>query len=117
MEAIEAAFGARVDYAQILKTYRADEAGGASRADVRYTRGRVVSSVKRPIVGTPDEDKISTSYSERFNNTLRQQLSKRFVRLTLAYSKRVANMEAAVHLGVAYYNLCRIHDTLRTPRR
>lgn len=84
------------------------------RADDRYTRGRVVSSVKRPIIGTPDEHKISTSYSDRVNNTLRQQFSKRFVRLTLAYSKRVANMEAAVHLGVAYYNLCRIHDTLRT---
>mgnify|MGYP007013262409 CR=1 FL=1 len=35
VEAIEAAFGSRVDYAQILKTYAKDESSGASRDDDR----------------------------------------------------------------------------------
>lgn len=49
LEAIEQAFGRKVHYAQILKTYHADEAGGASRDDVRYSRGRVVRSVSVPL--------------------------------------------------------------------
>jgi IS1 family transposase len=112
LEAIEGAFGADVHYAQILKTYRADEAGGASRDDVRYSRGRVVRSVKRRITGTPDHDQISTSYVERLNLTTRMQV-RRFTRLTNAFSKRVANLRAAVALHFAHYNLCRVHETLR----
>lgn len=112
LEAMELAFGTRVNYAQILKTYRGDEAGGASRDEVRYSRGRVVRSVKRPITGTPDEARISTSYVERGNLTLRMQ-QRRFTRLTNAFSKRVRNHRAAVALHFAHYNLCRVHMTLR----
>ncbi|MEZ4408332.1 MAG: hypothetical protein R3A52_17920 [Polyangiales bacterium] len=112
IEAIEAAFGTRVQYAQILKTYRADEAGGASRDDVRYSRGRVVRSVKRTIAGTPDEENISTSMVERQNLTVRMS-QRRFTRLTNAYSKCFANLGHAVALYVAHYNLCRVHMTLR----
>lgn len=112
LEAMEAAFGSRVHYAQIIKTYRADESGGASRDDVRYSRGRVVRSVKRPITGTPDEDNISTSLIERQNLTLRMQ-QRRFTRLTNAFSKCVANLAHAVALYVTHYNLCRVHMSLR----
>lgn len=112
LEAMEAAFGSKVNYAQILKTYRADESGGASRDDVRYSRGRVVRCVKRRITGTPDEDTISTSLIERQNLTLRMS-QRRFTRLTNAFSKCVANLRAAVALYVAHYNLCRVHMTLR----
>jgi hypothetical protein len=34
-------------------------------------------------------------------------------RLTYAFSKRVENLAAAVALHVAFYNYCRIHQTLR----
>ena len=112
LEAMEAAFGSKVHYAQILKTYRADESGGASRDDVRYSRGRVVRSVKRRITGTPDEENISTSYIERQNLTLRMQ-QRRFTRLTNAFSKCVANLAHAVALYVTHYNLCRVHMSLR----
>jgi IS1 family transposase len=112
VEAIEAAFGSRVDYAQILKTYQTDEAGGASRDDVRYSRGRVVRSVKRTVTGTPDEHNISTSYVERSNLTLRMG-QRRFTRLTNAFSKKVENLRAAVALHFGHYNFCRVHMTLR----
>jgi len=112
VEAIEAAFGSRVDYAQILKTYQSDEAGSASRDDVRYSRGRVVRSVKRTVTGTPDDANISTSYVERSNLTLRMG-QRRFTRLTNAFSKKVENLRAAVALHFGHYNFCRVHMTLR----
>ena len=61
--------------------------------------------------GEPDESKISTSYIERFNLTTRMQ-SRRFTRLTNAFSKKLANHRAAVALQVAHYNLCRWHETI-----
>ena len=99
-------------YAQIIKEYRGDEAGGASRDDVRYSRGRVKFCEKRPIIGAPDEARISTSYVERSNLTTRMGL-RRFTRLTNAFSKRLENLRAAVALHFAHYNLCRVHQTLR----
>lgn len=40
---------------------------------------------------------------------------KRFARLTLAFSKKLANLQAAVALYVAHHNLCRTHRPLRMP--
>lgn len=112
VEAIEAAFGSRVQFAQILKTYAKDEASGASRDDVRYSRGRVTRSVKRVVIGAPDEAKIGTSYIERSNLTIRMG-QRRFTRLTNAFSKRLEHLRAAVALHFAFYNFCRVHMTLR----
>jgi IS1 family transposase len=112
VEAIEAAFNTRVHYAQVLKTYAADEAGGASRDDVRYSRGRVIRSVKRVVTGTPDEAKINTSFVERGNLTLRMS-QRRFTRLTNGFSKKLDNLRAAVALHFGHYNFCRVHMTLR----
>jgi len=38
---------------------------------------------------------------------------RRFTRLTNAFSKKVANHEAAVAVYMMHYNFCRIHQTLR----
>jgi len=38
---------------------------------------------------------------------------RRFTRLTNAFSKKVENHAAAVALHFAYYNFCRVHQTLR----
>jgi hypothetical protein len=38
---------------------------------------------------------------------------RRCTRLTNAYSKKLENHRAAVALWVAFYNLCRVHETLR----
>ena len=48
---------------------------------------------------------ICTSHIERFNCTTRQFV-KRFCRLTLAFSKKLANLEAAVAMHIATYNFC-----------
>jgi hypothetical protein len=62
------------------------------------------------VVGSPS--RISTSYVERQNLTLRMQ-QRRFTRLTNAFSKKLENHVAAVALYVAHYNFCRVHETLR----
>ena len=48
---------------------------------------------------------ICTSHIERFNCTTRQFV-KRFCRLTLAFSKKLTNLEAAVAMHIANYNFC-----------
>jgi hypothetical protein len=40
--------------------------------------------------------------------------NRRFTRLTNAFSKKLENHCAAVSLYVADYNLCRVHETLRS---
>jgi len=61
--------------------------------------------------GNPDITKISTSYVERQNLTMRMNM-RRFTRLTNAFSKKIQNLEHAVALHFMYYNFCRPHKTL-----
>ena len=56
--------------------------------------------------------RICTSHIERQNGSLRQWC-KRLTRLTYAFSKNWGNLKAALALHFAYYNLCRIHGSLR----
>jgi hypothetical protein len=55
---------------------------------------------------------VSTSHIERLNATTRLHV-KRLSRLTLAFSKKFENFQAAVALHFAYYNFVRRHNTLR----
>lgn len=55
---------------------------------------------------------ISTSFVERQNMTMRQAI-RRFTRLTNAFSKKLDNLKAACALHFAYYDFCRIHQSLR----
>ena len=55
---------------------------------------------------------ISTRYVERSNLSIRMAL-RRFTRLTNAYSKKLDNLKAACALYFAYYNFCRVHQSLR----
>ena len=65
-----------------------------------------MSCEKAIIQGAPDCDLISTSYIERLNATTRLHM-RRLTRLTLAFSKKRENFEAAVALHFAYYNFAK----------
>ena len=107
-EAIERSFGGDADYGQIIKTY------GQTQLEQhrRYSQPEFVSSEKKVIQGSPDFDLISTSYIERLNATTCLHM-RRLTRLTLAFSKKRENFEAAVGLHFAYYNFVKRHNTLR----
>jgi len=64
------------------------------------------------ISGKPDPKHVSTSYVERQNLSMRMSM-RRFTRLTNAFSKKIDNHRHAVALYFAYYNFCRVHQTLR----
>jgi IS1 family transposase len=106
--AMQAAFGEFVDYGQIVKTYGHEEVSD----NRRYSAPKFVSAEKKTVIGIPDERLISTSYVERLNATTRLHM-RRLTRLTLAFSKKRENFEAAVALHFAYYNFVKRHNTLR----
>ena len=108
LEAVEGAFGADVDYAQLVKLYGASP----ESAKGRYSPGECTGAIKTPIEGNPDAKHISTSYVERQNLTMRMHM-RRFTRLTNGFSKKVEAHISAVALHIMYYNFCRIHKTLR----
>jgi IS1 family transposase len=109
LTAVEEAFGADVDYAQLVKVYGANPA-----SERRYSPARFITAQKRSINGSPDGEKVSTSHIERQNLTMRMGM-RRFTRLTNAFSKKAANLEAAVSLHYMYYNFARGHKTLANP--
>ena len=105
--AVEEAFGPSASYGQIVKSYEAEPIGPG-----RYSPPKVTSTRKKIIAGQPDPERISTSYIERQNLTMRMQM-RRFTRLTNGYSKKLENLKAAVALHFAHYNFVRVHETIR----
>jgi IS1 family transposase len=108
--AVALAFQTDVDYAVLTKKYVGDS--NLPDAAHRYSPGHVAGVETTVIRGRPDSDRISTSYVERFNLSSRMQM-RRCTRLTNAYSKKLENQRAAIALWIAFYNLCRVHETLR----
>ena len=98
---------ASVDYAMLIKVYRA-----APEGERKYSPAEVSSVEVVPVCGNPDPDRICTSIVERSNLSVRMGC-RRFTRLTNAFSKKWENHWAAVTLWYTYYNFCRIHQTLR----
>jgi transposase-like protein len=110
-DAIEFVYGQDVDYAQIVKTYGTDESK-YSTPERKYSPSRILESEKIWIQGKPEARYVSTSYVERLNASTRLHV-KRLNRLTLAFSKKLENFEAAVSLHFAAYNLVRTHSALK----
>lgn len=108
--AIRAAFGQNAVHGQIVKTYSVTHLNTREAAR-RYSPAAVVAVARQAVMGVPAE--ISTSYVERQNLSLRMA-SKRFTRLTNGFSKSLEHHVAAVSLYVSFYNLCRVHEALRT---
>ena len=100
-EAVDLAFGPYAKYGQIIKDYRnADQPG-------RYAPPEMIATERRAIFGIRENEKrtICTSHVERHNLTIRT-LMKRFTRLSLGFSKKLENLEAACAVFLAYYNFC-----------
>lgn len=110
VEAVEQAFGANVDFAQIVKTYEHDASIEPER---KFSAPEVISTEKKSVAGFPNLAVASTSHIERLNGTTRLHM-RRLTRLTYAFSKKRENFEAAVGLHFAYYNFVKRHGTLRT---
>lgn len=108
LEAVEGAFGADVDFAQLVKLYGASP----ESAKGRYSPAECTGIIKTTIEGKPDEKYISTSYIERQNLTMRMSM-RRFTRLTNAFSKKLESHIHALSLYFVFYNWMRIHKTLR----
>ncbi len=106
-EAIDNAFECAVDYAQVVKSYEAEDAGSG-----RYSPPRVSEVTKTEVIGAPDLELASTSHVERSNLSIRMS-NRRMTRLTNAFSKKLENHKAAMALHFASYNLCRVHRSLR----
>ncbi len=110
LAAVEKAFGWNgVDFAQIIKMYGIpmDE----TERQRRYSPAVCTGAVKTWIMGEPDMDKVSTSYVERSNLSMRMGM-RRFTRLTNGFSKKAENHAHAVSLYFMHYNFCRSHTTL-----
>jgi IS1 family transposase len=107
LEAIEGAFGADIDYAQLQKIY-----GSSPEQEKRYSPPECIGCERRVIEGNPDPKHISTSYVDRNNLTMRMHM-RRFTRLTNAFSKKLENHAHAVALFMTFYNFCKLHKAHR----
>ena len=107
-EAVEGAFGMNVDYAMLIKLYGAP----SDHPETRYSPAACIGTRTGILSGNPDRNHISTSYAERQNLNLRMGV-RRFTRLTNAFSKKFENHCHMVAIYHAYYNFCRVHQTLR----
>jgi IS1 family transposase len=98
-EAVDLAFGPYAKFGTIIKEYK--------NATMNYTPSEMVGTERRAGWGMRENETrtICTSHVERNNLTIRTFM-KRYARLSLGFSKKFDNLEAAVNLHVAYFNFC-----------
>jgi IS1 family transposase len=107
-DAISYSLGTRVDYAQLIKVY--GKVG--EEEEHKYSPPEVVETTTKIIIGHPDPRRICTSIVERSNLSIRMHV-RRLTRLTNAFSKKLENLYAMMALYFAFYNFCRVHQSLR----
>jgi IS1 family transposase len=108
-DAVDAAFGGKVDYAQIVKVFGKQ----GTEEQRRYSPPECIACKKEVKSGEPDPDHVSTSYIERQNLTMRMSI-RRMTRLSNGYSKKIENHAHATALHFWFYNYARKHHTIKT---
>lgn len=106
-DAVFEAFGEEVDFATLVKKI------GAIVGKDGKIGNQIIGSERLPRIGSPDLKHVSTSYVERQNGTMRQEI-RRFYRKTKGFSKKFENHCHSQALFYMYYNFARRHQTLRT---
>jgi IS1 family transposase/transposase-like protein len=107
---VEDVFAGQADFAQLIKLF--GDYGQFETSEARYSPPRITEVISKVRDGRPDPKHVSTSHVERSNLSLRMHL-RRFTRLTNAYSKKLENLKAVVTLYFAWYNYCRVSQSLR----
>jgi IS1 family transposase len=102
--AVMTVFGNNIDYGTEIKLY-----GGEVQGQRKYSPPVCIGARRTPRIGDPDRKMICTSHVERTNLSVRL-FNRRFIRLTLGYSKKLENHKHAVALMVAHFNFCRKHS-------
>jgi IS1 family transposase len=102
IDAVDTAFGVDIHYGQLIKNF----------AKNPENDNEMPVTLKKRIVGNPDEKYISTSYLERQNLTLRMS-SRRYIRKSNGHSKKLECHLNALHIHYLHYNFARIHQSLR----
>jgi len=108
LEAVENAFGADVDYAQLVKLYGESAEKGPER---KYSPSLCIGC-KTFYVSQPNQEHVSTSHVERQDLAMRMHM-RRFTRLTNGFSKKFENHVHMVALYTVFYNFVKIHKALR----
>jgi hypothetical protein len=114
--AVGLAFRHNIDFAQLIKQYASPREGQARYSPAICTGARV-----RVDRGNPDPARISTSYVERQNLTMRMGM-RRFTRLTNGFSKKLDHHMAAIaihfahSIHFAHYNFGRARKSLSVPQ-
>lgn len=110
LNAAEGAFGGDVDFAQLVKIY--GQPTGGFGHERKYSPSECTGTKKNVIEGNPDMKKVSTSYVERQNLSMRMGM-RRFTRLTNAFSKKLENHLHMLSLYFVHYNFVRVHKSLK----
>jgi len=100
----------RLDYAIMQKNYGPDF-NNPRDPNRRYAPAICTGYIIKIKAGNPRRDRISTSFVERANLSVRH-FNRRFTRLTLGWSRKLENHKHAIALFVAAYNFCKVHSTL-----
>jgi IS1 family transposase len=107
--AVEGAFHRDVDYAQLVKIYGEDS---QAQAEHHYSPAKCLGTKREARIGRPDPDHINTSFVEKHNQTMRQNM-RRYTRLTAGHSKKIENHRFATALHFVHYNFARICQSIR----
>jgi len=102
-------FGNSIDYATEIKQFgRFDP-----KAPYKREHRRLMGVRKYRKIGKPYMALATVNHCERMNLNVRL-FSRRYTRSTLGFSKRLENLKLSNALFIAYFNFCRVHNSLGT---